>query len=213
MFIIVYTQWVWFFRYVAASNQYKRVFALIWKLICFLSLTHGVRRLGGRGEHRRRTHLRVRDTSFVYVVEVVIENRCFKKWKSYKWKTFFVYLTQTSQMDNSAWKCYCDRLRFSLRIGTFFLRNVPSGDEQEKTAVLAGYLKLFEPRSCFQFSKINEYSYFTHACTKPTKFQATRFCKTTLHLRLLVLWEWTTCGHWDFRTCACLVKASFKILA
>ena len=114
-------------------------------------------------------------------------------------------------MDNSAWKCYCDRLKFSLRIGTFFPRNVPSGDEQEKTAVLAGYLKLFEPRSCFQFSKINEYSYFTHACTKPTKFQPTRFCKTTLHLKLLVLWKWTTCGHWDFRTCACLVKACFKI--
>ena len=84
-------------------------------------------------------------------------------------------------------ECYCDRLKFSLRIGTFFLQNVPSGDEQEKTAILAGYLKLFEPTTCFQFSKINEYSYFTHACTKPTKFQPTRFCKTTLHLKLLVL--------------------------
>ena len=108
-------------------------------------------------------------------------------------------------------ECYCDRLKFSRWIGTFFLRNVPSGNEQEKTTVLAGCLKLFEPRTCFQFSKINEYSYFTHACTKPTKFQPTRFCKTTLHLKLLLLWEWTTCGHWDFRTCACLVKACFKI--
>ena len=84
-------------------------------------------------------------------------------------------------------ECHCDRLKFSLRIGTFFLQNVPSGDEQEKTAILAGYLKLFEPTTCFQFSKINEYSYFTHACTKPTKFQPTRFCKTSLHLKLLVL--------------------------
>ena len=148
-----------------------------------------------------------------YVVEVVIENRWFKEWKMKIVQMKNIFRLSYSDFANGqlGLECYCDRLKFSLRIGTFFLWNVPSGNEQEKTAVLAGYLKLFEPRTCFQFSKINEYSYFTHACTKPTKIQPTRFCKTSLHLKLLVLWERTTCGHWDFRTCACLVKACFNI--